>query len=66
VLVRRADRAGDRAAVEYWGIVRYRGNDETIVDTAVLRFGADGRVVAQRDTWNAKPGSFEPPEGWGS
>jgi ketosteroid isomerase-like protein len=57
---------GDRAAVEYWGIVRYRGNDETIVGTAVLRFGADGRVVAQRDTWNAKPGRFEPPEGWGS
>jgi hypothetical protein len=57
---------GDRAAVEYWGIVRFQGADETIVGTAVLRFGPDGRVVEQRDTWNAKSGRFEPPDGWGN
>jgi hypothetical protein len=56
---------GDRAAVEYWGIVRFQGNDETIAGTAMLRFGPDGRVVEQRDTWNAKPGRFDPPDGWG-
>ena len=57
--------AGDRAAVEYWGIVRFRGADETIAGTAMLRFGPDGRVVEQRDTWNAQPGRFMPPDGWG-
>jgi ketosteroid isomerase-like protein len=56
---------GNRAAVEYWGIVRSGGNDETIAGTATLRFGPDGRVIEQRDTWNAKPGRFEPPAGWG-
>jgi hypothetical protein len=56
---------GDRAAVEYWGVVRFEGADETIVGTAVLRFGPDGKVVEQRDTWNSKPGRFEPPHGWG-
>ena len=56
---------GDRAAVEYWGIVRFEGADETIAGTAMLRFGQDGTVIEQRDTWNAKPGRFEPPPGWG-
>ena len=32
---------------------------------ALLRFGADGRVVAERDYWNLAEGRVEPYEGWG-
>src|SRR4029450_12819891 len=45
--------AGDRAAVEYWGIVRFQGGDETIVGTAGLRVGPDGRGGEQRGPWKA-------------
>jgi hypothetical protein len=57
--------AGDRAVVEYWGIVRHRGEDETIAGVAVIRFGPDGLVREQHDYWNAHEGRREPPEGWG-
>jgi hypothetical protein len=56
---------GDRAAVEYWGIVSFEGRDETIVGVAMVRFGPDGKVVEQRDCWNARQGRHEPPPGWG-
>jgi ketosteroid isomerase-like protein len=55
---------GDRAVVEYWGVVRFEGRDETIAGVALIRFRADGRVAEQRDYWNAKPGRVEPPDGW--
>jgi hypothetical protein len=58
--------SGDRAVVEYWGIVRYQGADETIAGVALLRFGPDGLVTEQHDYWNAQDGRVEPPEGWGS
>jgi hypothetical protein len=57
--------AGDRAVVEYWGIVRYQGRDETIAGVALIRFGPHGRVLEQHDYWNAQEGRVEPPEGWG-
>ena len=57
--------SGDRATVEYWGVVRYQGRDETIAGIAVIRFGPDGLVVEQRDYWNAQDGRVEPPPGWG-
>jgi ketosteroid isomerase-like protein len=56
---------GDRAIVEYWGIVRYQGRDETIAGVALIRFGSDGRAIEQHDYWNAHEGRVEPPEGWG-
>jgi hypothetical protein len=56
---------GDRAVVEYWGIVRYQGRDETIAGVALIRFGSDGRAIEQHDYWNAQEGRIEPPEGWG-
>jgi ketosteroid isomerase-like protein len=56
---------GDRAAVEYWAVVSFQGRDETIVGTAVIRFGPDGLVTDQRDCWNTQEGRREPPEGWG-
>ncbi len=57
----------DRAAVEYWGVsVLRQGSVETIAGVALLRFGNDGRVVEQRDYWNASDGTVEPYEGWGA
>ena len=58
--------AGDRAVVEYWGIVRYQGREETIAGVALIRFGRDGRVLEQHDYWNSQEGRVEPPEGWGA
>ena len=57
--------AGDRAVVEYWGIVRFRGEAETIAGIAVIRFGPDGLVREQHDYWNAQEGRHERPPGWG-
>ena len=57
--------SGDRAVVEYWGVVRYRGEDETIAGISVIRFDSDGLVREQHDYWNSHEGRREPPEGWG-
>jgi ketosteroid isomerase-like protein len=57
--------AGDRAIVEYWGIVRFQGRDETIAGVALIRFRPDGLVAEQYDYWNARAGRVEPPEGFG-
>lgn len=57
--------AGDRAMIEYWGIVRYQGRDETIAGVAMIRFRPDGLVAEQHDYWNTQEGRAEPPEGWG-
>ena len=44
--------AGDRAAVDWWGVITANdGSVETVAGTSLLRFGADGRVVEQRDAW---------------
>jgi SnoaL-like domain len=51
---------GDRAAVEYWAVLRADGDEETLAGIAVLRFGADGRVVEQRDYWAMQPGRAAP------
>jgi SnoaL-like domain len=46
----------DRAAVEYWAILSSEGDQETLAGIALIRFGADGRVVEQRDYWSMEPG----------
>ncbi len=58
--------SADRAVVEYWGVVRFQGRDETIAGVSLLRFGNDGLVIEQHDYWNARDGRFEPPSGWGT
>jgi hypothetical protein len=58
--------AGDRAAVEYWAVLVENGREVTIAGVAVLRFGPEGRVVAQRDYWALEPGAREPTPGWGT
>jgi hypothetical protein len=54
----------DRAAVEYWAILR-ADEELTIAGAAVLRFDAAGRVADHRDYWDQIDGRWEPPEGWG-
>ena len=57
---------GDRAAVEYWAILRSAdGSDLTIAGSAHLRFDEDGLVAEHRDYWTQRNGAVEPPEGWG-
>jgi ketosteroid isomerase-like protein len=56
---------GDRAAVEYWAILRSEGVEHTLFGIALLRFGADGLVVEHRDYWAMQEGRREPPPGWG-
>jgi SnoaL-like domain len=56
---------GDRAVIEYWGVVRFEGREETIAGIALVRFRPDGLVAEQRDCWNAQEGRIEPPPGWG-
>ena len=54
--------AGDRAAVDWWAVITaFDGSVETIAGTSLLRFGADGKVVEQRDVWAASPGRHELP-----
>jgi ketosteroid isomerase-like protein len=55
----------DRAAVEYWAILRSDGEERTLLGIALLRFGGDGLVVSQRDYWSVEAGRREPPAGWG-
>jgi ketosteroid isomerase-like protein len=60
-------RAGNRAAVAWWGISRgVDGRDTTLAGVSTLTFGDDGLVVVQRDYWNAaEDTALAPPEGWG-
>ncbi len=58
---------GDRAAIEYWAILRSPdGSDVTIAGHSHLRFDDDGLVVEHRDYWAQEDGAMEPPAGWGS
>jgi ketosteroid isomerase-like protein len=57
--------AGDRAAVEYWAVLRDGGREHTLAGAAVLRFGPDGLVSHHRDYWALEQGRREPPEAWG-
>ena len=48
--------AGDRAAVEYWTILRSEGRDQTLAGTTLLRFDQDGLVIDHRDYWAIEEG----------
>jgi SnoaL-like domain len=60
-------RAGNRAAVAWWGISRgVDGRDTTLAGMSMLAFGDYGLVVDQRDYWNAaEDAALAPPEDWG-
>jgi len=51
--------AGDRAAIDWWGVITSTDGVETIAGTSLLRFDADGLVVEQRDVWAGEPGRHE-------
>ena len=46
----------DRAAVEYWAILRVDGNEQTLAGTTLLRFDSHGLVVEHRDYWAVEDG----------
>ena len=48
--------SGDRAAVEYWAILRVEGKEQTLAGTTLLRFDAEGLVVEHRDYWALEAG----------
>jgi ketosteroid isomerase-like protein len=55
--------SGDRAAVDWWGVITDRdGSVETVAGTSLLRFDEDGLVVEQRDVWAGEPGRRELPD----
>ena len=52
--------SGDRAAVDWWGVVTDVDRSvETVAGTSLLRFDADGLVVEQRDAWAGEPAHRE-------
>jgi hypothetical protein len=56
---------GDRAAVEWWGIVPIDGVPHTFGGTAWVRFNDDGEVIEENDYWHSTPKRAEPWSGWG-
>jgi ketosteroid isomerase-like protein len=56
--------AGNRAAVEYWAVLREAGREVTLAGTTVLRFRSDGHVEEHRDYWTMQDGRRLPPPGW--
>lgn len=55
--------AGDRAAVDWWGVITDRdGSEQTVAGTSLLRFRDDGLVIEQRDAWAEEAGRRELPE----
>ena len=56
--------SGERASVEWWGIVTLDGEPHSFAGTAWLRFDNGGRVVEEHDYWQAASGRMEPWPGW--
>ncbi len=52
---------GDRAAVEYWAILRYEGAEHTLAGTTMLRFDEHGLVLEHRDYWALENGRRDRP-----
>jgi SnoaL-like domain len=55
---------GDRAAVEWWATVVGADGEQTLAGCSLLRFDRDGRVVEERDYWNAAEEHVQPFPGW--
>ena len=56
--------AGDRAAVEWWGIWTEEGQDYTFAGVSVLRFDSEGKVLEHRDYDNHVERREPPYAGW--
>jgi hypothetical protein len=57
---------GDRVAVEFWTNMKVNGDEVTLPGCLLLEMTPDGLCSALREYWHFQPGSFDPPEGWGS
>ena len=62
--LRRALRRGRPGDLRVLGGRSLRGREQTIAGVSVLRFGADGLVVFERDYWAVEVGRSEPPGRW--
>jgi hypothetical protein len=56
---------GDRAALEWWGVVDVDGTTYSFGGTAWVRFDQDGTVIEENDYWHSAPRRAEPWPGWG-
>ena len=57
---------GDRVAVEFWTNMKVNGEEVTLPGCLLLDMTADGLCRRLREYWHYQPGTFDPPEGWGS
>ena len=57
---------GDRAAIEWWAVVRENGKPVSLAGTSIVHFDEDGRAVEQSDYWGMADGRVEPWPGWAS
>ncbi len=55
---------GSRATVEYWAVMKTKGELVTLSGVTVLRFRADGHRIEHRDYWATQPGRVSPPVEW--
>jgi SnoaL-like protein len=54
--------SGDRAAIEWWAVVKSRdGAEGTIAGASIVRFDSEGRVVEDCAYWTSEAGRHEPP-----
>jgi ketosteroid isomerase-like protein len=52
-------------AVEFWTLMKDRGEEVTVYGAMLLAFDADGLCVELREYWLTEPGWHEPPGNWG-
>ena len=52
---------GERALVEWWATLYEDGEEITLCGCSLLRFGADGLCLSQRDYWHRARGRVPPP-----
>lgn len=57
---------GDRVAFEFWTNMKVNGDEVTLPGCLLLDMTADGLCRRLREYWHYQPGSFDPPEGWGT
>ena len=57
---------GERAAVEWWTVVRSDREEQTLAGVTMLRFDGDGLVVDHCDYWVAEAGARSPFAAWGT
>jgi ketosteroid isomerase-like protein len=56
---------GDRAAAEWWTVMRADGTPVTLAGCLLLRLAPDGRCQALRECWNLAQEPVDPPPDWG-